>query len=131
MTCLSLVATVTTCSDRNEYSSFLLSSERTKSCQFWWSVTDGRTLLLALVPLFSLVLAFKLLGIYSSKTKSSHYIFSRDCLRYGKGFAERRLLHLDGLGNFAVSICFSVQFIWWLLVPDLILPQSDSKGRQP
>ena len=84
MTCLSSIATVTACSDRNENSSFLLSSERKKSCQFRGTVTDGRTFLLAPVPRFSLVLAFKLFGIYSSKTRSSLCTFSSDCTMYGR-----------------------------------------------
>ena len=81
--CLPSIAIFTTCSDKNRKSSFLLLSKRKNSCQFGGTTADGRTLLLAPVPLFCLVLAFKLLGIYSSRTNSSLCTFSIDCLMYG------------------------------------------------
>ena len=93
----------TTCSDKNRNSSFLL-SKRKNSCQFRGTMADGITLLLAPVPLFCLVLAFKLLGIHSSHTKSSLCTFSIDCLMYGRktfsllfheSFTELRLEHLN------------------------------------
>ena len=119
--CLPSITIVMTCSDRNVNNSFLLSSERKKSCQFRGTVTDGRTLLLAPVPLFSLVHAFKLLGMYSSHTKSTLWTFFRDFVMYGrktfslyflKGFTELRFQHLNADCTVQYENCRFGGFYW-------------------